>query len=467
MGNKKDNKIPKAGNGTVDLDRIREMIIENTSQLVAVSNLDGVYEYISPSHILLGYKPEDLVGTSALDIVCPEDAERLLNLLAEQLSLGEKKQKNMVLDYRVRDKEGKWHHMESQTNYIETESGEGKLIYLSRDVTEKKMAEKRIKTSFRNYLEIFNSSNDAIAIHDNATGKILDVNDTFCELYGFTRDDIPTLNVSDITVGDPHETQLMAEEKVRRAAEGHPETFEWHCRKKDGTTFFGQVTLKPVNLDGEERVLAFVRNIDPQKRMIEELAKSEKMYRLLANNSAEVIWTVDLDGNFTYISPAVEHLRGFTVEEAVKTKLEDTLTEESYMRSMEEISKYMFLPREEHPFSWTTELEQICKDGSTVWTEVTVRAIYDDDEVLIGLQGATKDITDRKGAEMQLRKAKEKAEDFAKELERKNSELELFNKLSVGREVRMIELKKEVNKLARELGKEEPYDLSALDEGGD
>lgn len=138
------------------------------------------------------------------------------------------------------------------------------------------------------------------------------------------------------------------------------------------------------------------------------LKESEEKYRLLAENAVEVIWTMDLDGNFTYISPSVEHLRGYPQEEAMGMHLAETMTPESFEYAMEELAVYTTMAKEDLPHSRTLELEQLCKDGTTIWTEVTVRMVSDESGNLDALQGTTRDITERRKVQERLRRNEER-----------------------------------------------------------
>jgi two-component system, cell cycle sensor histidine kinase and response regulator CckA len=136
--------------------------------------------------------------------------------------------------------------------------------------------------------------------------------------------------------------------------------------------------------------------------------KSEQHYRLLTENVTDTIWMMSLDGTFLYHSPSVEKLRGYTPSEADQITLEQTLTPESmsFVRIIfqEENSK----PMEKRWADRTLELEMYRKDGTTVWTEVSVRAVRDENGTVVGLQGSTRDIDERKQSEMSLLQAEQK-----------------------------------------------------------
>lgn len=146
------------------------------------------------------------------------------------------------------------------------------------------------------------------------------------------------------------------------------------------------------------------------------LKESEQKYRLITENSVEVIWTMDEHLNFTFISPSVTQLRGYSPDEAMEMSLEESFTEESYAYAMSELSKELLKPDEDRPFSRYIEVEQKCKDGSTIWTEVLVKGAFDDNDNLIGLQGSTRNISKRKEGEKEQ-------EEYIKQIESLNKEL--------------------------------------------
>jgi two-component system cell cycle sensor histidine kinase/response regulator CckA len=131
----------------------------------------------------------------------------------------------------------------------------------------------------------------------------------------------------------------------------------------------------------------------------------EARYRLLVDLIPDVVWVLDLETRkFTYVSPSVEQLLGYTVEEALSRSMDDVLTAES----RELISKALparleaFLAGDPAALYQVTELEQTRRDGSTMWAELKTRLIHDDDGG-IKILGVSRDITERKQAEEALR----------------------------------------------------------------
>ncbi|MFZ6027842.1 MAG: diguanylate cyclase [Chloroflexota bacterium] len=173
-------------------------------------------------------------------------------------------------------------------------------------------------------------------------------------------------------------------------------------RRKDGSLYDEAATIFPIkNAYGEIINFAAVkRDITESVAFERAIQQSEKRYRLLADNATDVIWTMDLEGRFTYISPSVKALRGYTSEEAQQQHFEDALMPQSAAVARQGFSDFLqAIHAKAKPSDFTLELEQRCKDGGSVWTESLITAMYDDAKQIIGALGVTRDISARKDAE--------------------------------------------------------------------
>ncbi|NDV20131.1 PAS domain S-box protein [Pseudodesulfovibrio sp. JC047] len=147
-------------------------------------------------------------------------------------------------------------------------------------------------------------------------------------------------------------------------------------------------------------LLCIGTDITDRKLMEEALRQREKQYRLLAENVTDVIWGLDADLRFTYISPSDEMVRGYKRYDVLGRFLDEFLTPVSRMR-FSEILRVLEEQAEnpEQPPSATEALEFLCADGSTVWLECHLGVLLNEDGDKLGIQGVGRDITDRKLAE--------------------------------------------------------------------
>ncbi len=158
-------------------------------------------------------------------------------------------------------------------------------------------------------------------------------------------------------------------------------------------------------LAGQTFTHAFAR-----KRSEEALKESEEKYRLIAEHTADVVWSsVIRDGEFQnlYVSPAVEIVRGYTQEEHLAQPMEYILTPESLAKVKQEIAERFQLVRsgEDIPDSLKMELEYKKKDNGTFIAEVHINLSVDNKENVIWITGVTRDITDRKRMEAEQQRA--------------------------------------------------------------
>ncbi len=151
-----------------------------------------------------------------------------------------------------------------------------------------------------------------------------------------------------------------------------------------------------------------------------ELRASEEHYRLLAEHATDVIYVMDVNLKFTYVSPSVTRLSGHSVEEAVAQSLDQVLTPASFNHAMdvsaEEAAKESEKTRD-LTRSRTLELEVKRKDGSTVWVEATMTALRDTADNVIGILGVARDITERKKAEAKLQELYKEEKTLRQDLE--------------------------------------------------
>jgi PAS domain S-box-containing protein len=186
---------------------------------------------------------------------------------------------------------------------------------------------------------------------------------------------------------------------------------EYICKNGDTLWADTVVKLQRDEAGNPNGFLCSSHDITEWKRTEAALRESEEKYRLIAENVSDIIWTMDRDLNFTYISPSVAKVRGYSVEEATAQKITESLTPASLRKALQTVEEETARLRE-HPGprdkKLTIELEQYCRDGSTVWTENDINFLLDKDWQPIGIIGVTRDISQRRKTEEALRESEER-----------------------------------------------------------
>jgi PAS domain S-box-containing protein len=168
-----------------------------------------------------------------------------------------------------------------------------------------------------------------------------------------------------------------------------------------------EVRIAPLT-DNRKRLLGrvvTVRNITGRKRMESALRESEERYRNVAESMTDVVWLLDVRSmRFTYVSPSVARLRGYTAAEVMAQPLAHAVTAESltFIQTHLPDNIAAYLAGDKTAAQGVTEVEQPCKDGGTVWTEV-VTVLQGDAESGLKVLGVSRDISERKRADEQIR----------------------------------------------------------------
>ncbi|MBI4856619.1 MAG: diguanylate cyclase [Acetobacterium woodii] len=258
-----------------------------------------------------------------------------------------------------------------------------------------------IKEAQEHFEMVFNTIPDATIITNFEDGSLVAYNQAFIETTKFS---VAELNQNPVTIIDLYlniEERKMLLEKLKK--DGYIENAEISFLGRSGEILTGLISSRLIFMKEVPHILSVIRDITELKEIEKKLQKSEELHRLLADNAADVIWTMNLDGKFSYISPSVKKLRGFSVEEVLAQSQEEVLCPGSLIHLQQGLERAIHSVQNNQPFQvFRGELEQPCKDGSTVWTEATVSGIYSEDGRFIGMLGVTRDISERKIMEEEI-----------------------------------------------------------------
>jgi PAS domain S-box-containing protein len=216
------------------------------------------------------------------------------------------------------------------------------------------------------------------------------------DLSGYDRDEL--IGSSTYLLMPPE----MKREAIERREQSQGRPFETVGISKDGRRIEVEIVSREIPYMGRTARVTAIRDITERKEQEEALRKSDERYRLVAENIHDVIWTMNLDLEFRYVSPSVSKRLGYSPEEFVDLSLDEIMTPSSLERVNEAIEETLrpILAGEADPhINIILELELVRKDGSKVLTEISTSMLLDPSGEPIGIIGVIRDVTERKAAE--------------------------------------------------------------------
>jgi two-component system, cell cycle sensor histidine kinase and response regulator CckA len=142
----------------------------------------------------------------------------------------------------------------------------------------RRQSARELASSEKRFRAIFDSVNEAIFLHEVETGVIVDVNRTTLEMFGYSEAELREGGVSLISSGAPYGAP-EAVARLRAAAGGEPQRFEWHCRRRDGSLFWGEVDIRRATLGDVNRLVVLVRDISRRKADESDRGRLEQQFR--------------------------------------------------------------------------------------------------------------------------------------------------------------------------------------------
>jgi diguanylate cyclase (GGDEF)-like protein/PAS domain S-box-containing protein len=147
-----------------------------------------------------------------------------------------------------------------------SESGEVTgLIGAVTDITDLKQAQLALRQSEERFRTIFDCVNDLIFLHDLETGAFVEVNQSACELLGYTREELFKLKIGDLSENKPPYTGQNLLSEMHKARSGTPQTFDWRGKTKDGRLFWVEISIRRASFGGRDFLLSTAREISRRK----------------------------------------------------------------------------------------------------------------------------------------------------------------------------------------------------------
>ncbi len=338
-----------------------------------------------PSVLLLPL--EKVIGHNLREFFGAEEAKRQLEFY--QICLNE--ERIISFEYQL-DLNGKKVFFEARLSPVNKEM----LLAVVRDVTEFKqlLEANKVESEFREFL--FKNDRNGLVILDNEY-KVIDVNPRFCNMTGYTADELLTMHTWDFD-------DKMAEKHAREGFDITEQVdvgFESRHRRKDGTTYEVEVSAISFYWKGERFIYCSCRDITEKKTAAKKLEASEKKFRQLVESINDVLFTLDEKGIIIYMSPAVKSITGYNADKYIGSHFFEFIHpnhKETIEREFEQLKS-----GENHPSEY--QIKSIT--GEEVWVRSYTKA-GENDSGHTEFRGIAQNITESRKAAIELKENEEK-----------------------------------------------------------
>jgi len=378
------------------------LLADNARDVIWIRDMDLKLTYASPSvEMVRGYTPEEAMNQDLNEVLTPDSARLAVQTFAQilqDLSSGKDVPSEYNIDLEHICKDGRKIWMECMISPLK--DGEGNVVGIlgvSRDITERRQAERGLWESEEKFRLTFSSSPDAVNINRLKDGLYVDINEGFTRLTGFTRQDVIGRTSEEIQIwadmADRNKLVRILKEK------GICVNLEARFRRKDGSLTTALMSARVISLQGEPHIISITRDISDRIEAEEAIRKSEAEHRSILKTAMDGFCLLDLTGRLVEVNEAYGQMSGYSERELLSMNLSDleaSETEQDTIAHMESVIEHG-----EDRF----ETVQRRRDGKMFNVEVSVQYnAYDGGRFIAFLR----DITERKTAEESLRQIAEK-----------------------------------------------------------
>ena len=385
-----------------------QIMSENANDLIFILNNKLKFEYINepPLFKILGYSINDIMNTNLLKVIHPDDLERFLREFNESFEKIEG-----TVEVRVKHKDGHYIWTESDGNVFTDKDREQKLLVILRDITKRKEGEKKLRESEEKYRLISENANDLISIL-NKNFKLEYLNEkSILKASGFIKEELIGKSVLDFIHPNDLKQSLKKFREVFKTGEG---VIDVRTRRKDGTyRWFETRGSTFIDNNGEVKYLLVSRDITERKIVEQKLKKSEEKYRLISENTFDIIAILNDKFELEYMNKQpITRNAGYTIGELIKKKkVLDLIHPDDLGESLKLLKKGEGL----------VEYRTYRKDGTYRWVEGRLNTFLDangEKKYLI----ISRDINEKKIAKQKLKESEESLTKLNKDLEKRIEE---------------------------------------------
>ena len=262
---------------------------------------------------ITGYSSDEMLRMCVPDITHPEDRQLDWNLFQRVL-------RGEIPEYRLEKryirKDGRIVWVNGNMTIIKNEDGQPvRAVATIEEISSRKGVEEALRESEEKFRKVFQTNRDPITVTRISDGTYRMVNEGFTEVTGYSESEVIGSTSFDINIWVNQEDRVRLIEGLKR--DGRVENLDAQFRKKDGGILYGITSASVIDLNGIPHALVSVRDITQRKRMEVALRESEEKYRLIFSTTSDVIFSIDSDFKISNLSPTIEKILGYKVEDLI------------------------------------------------------------------------------------------------------------------------------------------------------
>ena len=268
-----------------ELDKIKrrfQLVTENVDEIIYVVDADfSEIKYINDAYEDIWGRSVDALyedTTAFIDGIDPRDRETFradFEEMRKEIRAGNPAD-SYEFEFRVCHPDGDIRWILATGYPVITDIGPNQYVGLAEDITERRQLEESYQT-------LFESVSDGLVLHEPQRGDILDVNQQFCSMYDCDRDELENKSLNTVLPDDPEFRYDRALKRIKQLDIGESQLFEWRGQRSNGEVFPIEVHLRAIEIKGNRRILASVRDITDRKEREEQIRESERTYREIFN----------------------------------------------------------------------------------------------------------------------------------------------------------------------------------------
>ena len=386
-------------------EKYRELV-ENINDVIYATDEKGVITYVSPAvESFMGYTPSEVTGHHFREFIHQKDLPRLREGFQKVLS-----GHTAANEYRVLARSGELRWMRTSSRPVFVGNRVVGVQGVLADITEHKNAEEALKKSEHKYRQLIEGLHEGIwVIDENACTTF--VNDRMAEMLGYTVEEMVGRHLFSFM---DKRGVTMCRRYLERCRQGITEQHELEFLRKDGTRLYATIETSPItDDDGTYRgAITGIMDITKRKQAEERLRESEEMYRTLIQTSPDAVTVTDLEGRITHISQRTRELHGFEhADELLGKSAFEFIAPEDHEKAMINLEETL-----KEGFVRNVEYTMLKRDGTTFIGEINAALIKDAEGNPRAFIATTRDITEKKRAEEQIKASIKEKEVLLREI---------------------------------------------------